>query len=330
MQLSALQSQLRTVENTEKMKLLAELADAQAKLANADFGKFERDLRDSNDGWLMKWNGFYIGVLAVIGVAMWFSVKSLIANRVEKSLSGFKKGLAQVDTLKNEVEAQIGKIRILDKEHAAEMLARFMDYPLSNEDSHPEEIKALLEEAILDVLRDGTRNLFIRIRASEILTHRGSHQLASPAFELLNSILNSHQDKEVELYTASDLCRLVNILGQTPTQETYEGLTKFLNRLLLRKYKEYKDLLLAATTSVIAQVSRELNKGDWVSPLKRSFSDLGNEPETIKETLKRLDGNSGVDDLKDYLLELLEQHDPQFVSHWRERRAANTETKETS
>ena len=63
-QVSTLQSQLQTVENTEKMKLSAELADAKAKLVNAEFGKFERELRDSNDGWLFAWTGFF-GVIIV-------------------------------------------------------------------------------------------------------------------------------------------------------------------------------------------------------------------------------------------------------------------------
>ena len=71
----------------------AKLAEANAKLRNAEFSKFERELRDANDGWLMKWNGFFLGVLSVIGVALWFSVKSLIADRIEKSLNGFKEAV---------------------------------------------------------------------------------------------------------------------------------------------------------------------------------------------------------------------------------------------
>ena len=94
-----LESKLQTVENVEKMELAAKLAEANAKLANAEFNKFERELRDSNDRWLMKWNAFFLGVLAVIGVALWFSVKSLIADRVEKSLNEFKETVDQVNTL---------------------------------------------------------------------------------------------------------------------------------------------------------------------------------------------------------------------------------------
>ena len=48
----ALENQLQTVENVEKMKLAAELADANAKLRNAEIDKYKRELKDSNDEWL--------------------------------------------------------------------------------------------------------------------------------------------------------------------------------------------------------------------------------------------------------------------------------------
>ena len=55
-----LEKQLQTVENVEKLDLQAKLADANAKLANAEFGKFERELRDSNNKWLRNWSiGFF-------------------------------------------------------------------------------------------------------------------------------------------------------------------------------------------------------------------------------------------------------------------------------
>ena len=46
---SELEKQLQTVENVEKLDLQAKLTDANAKLANAEFGKFERELRDFNN-----------------------------------------------------------------------------------------------------------------------------------------------------------------------------------------------------------------------------------------------------------------------------------------
>ena len=330
-ELSAVQSQLQTVENTDKMKLSTELADAKAKLINAEFGKFERDLRDSNDGWLMKWNGFYIGVLAVVGVALWFSVKSLIANRVEQSLSGFKKALVQADTLKNEFNEVVNKIRVLNKEHAAKVVESFMHYPLVNEDSYPEQVKKLSEEALLDVLGDEIQDLYTRIRTLEILTRRESTRLISPALEFLNSIFNSYQGEELSVNRASHLNTIVDFLRWTPTQETYEGLTKFQNRLLSEPI-ELKDMLLTVTLSSIAWVSRELNKEDWLSELKPSISQLDNESETIKGILQRRlpDDMPSVDDLEEYLLELLGKHDIEFVNDYRERKAnANTETEAT-
>ena len=331
-QLSAVQSQLQTVENVEKIKLLAELADVKAKLVNTEFGKLERDLRDSNDGWLMKWNGFYIGVLAVIGVALWFSVKSLIADRVEKSLSGFKEALAQADTLKNEFQEVENKIRVLNKEHAAKVVESFMHYPLDDADSYPEQVKELSDEVLLDVLGDEIQDLYTRIRTLEILTRRGSTRSISPALKFLNSTLDSHQDKELDLYTADHLKTFVYFLGWIPAQETYEGLTTFLNRLLFRENKEFKALLLAATATSIVWCSCELNKKDWLSLLNTSISQLVNEPETIKGILHHLpDQMPRLGNFEDYLLDLLEKHEPEYVNDWRERRAAtNTETEETS
>ena len=266
-QILTLQSQLQTVENTEKMKLSAELADANAKLTdanaklmNAKFGKFERELRDSNDGWLMKWNGFFIGVLAVIGVALWFSVKSLIANRVENELKGFQKAVAEVDVLKNQTKESISqvyilknelkesigqvnilenKIRVLDKAHAAEMLGRFISYPLSSEDA-PVQIKELKEEALLDVFRDETRHPDIKVKAVQVLTGRQSPRLVSPVLELLNSTLDSHQDKELSLPIAGHLSDLVNLLGYICTQETYEGLKVKCIRLFRPQFRKVK------------------------------------------------------------------------------------------
>ena len=59
--ISEIEKQLQTVENVEKLDLQAKLAEANAKLANAEFGKFERQLWDSNSEWLRNW-------IAVFGV----------------------------------------------------------------------------------------------------------------------------------------------------------------------------------------------------------------------------------------------------------------------
>ena len=51
------------MENVEKLDLQAKLAEANAKLADADFGKFERELKDSNDKWLREWSYWFLGVI---------------------------------------------------------------------------------------------------------------------------------------------------------------------------------------------------------------------------------------------------------------------------
>ena len=338
-QVSTLQNQLQTVENIEKMELAAKLADAEAKLTdanakfiNAEFGRFERELRDSNDNWLRTWSHWFLAIIGslvlILGGAFWHWLKSKsdqkIADEVEKSLNGFKEAVSEVNILEE-------KIRVLDKEHAVGVVERFKSYPLHT--AYPEEIKALSEETLLDVLCDRTRDIGIKVRILDILTHRESTRLVSPTLDLLNSILDSHQDKELGWYTEAQLRNLVNLLGYTPTQETYEGLIKFLDRLVLRENTEFRDiLLLTTTTSSFAKIGHELNKEDWISLLKSDFSRLGNEVETMKRILHHLPNERhSVDNFKDYLLELLEQHDAEFVNDWRERKAnANTETEETS
>ena len=48
-----LEKQFQAVENVEKMELQAKLAEANTKLLNAELAKFEQDLRDSNNKWLI-------------------------------------------------------------------------------------------------------------------------------------------------------------------------------------------------------------------------------------------------------------------------------------
>ena len=69
-----LEKKLKVVENAEKMELQAKLADVNMpRLLNAEFGKFERDLRDSNDGWLIKWGHWFLSIIGVV-IAMLVAV----------------------------------------------------------------------------------------------------------------------------------------------------------------------------------------------------------------------------------------------------------------
>lgn len=233
-EVSTLQSQLQTVENIEKMKLSAELADAKAKLTdanaklmNAEFEKFERGLRDSNDDWLIKWILIFLAFISAVGITIltvvWNNFKStvnlLVANEIEKRVNRFVEAVDEVGVLKNQIKEAIGqvnilenKVKVLDKEHAAEMLGRFIGYPLSGEDA-PVQIKELKEEALLEVFRDETRHPDIKNRAAGVLAGRQSPRLVSPVLEHLNLTLDSHQDKELSLSIASPQRYLVNLLG---------------------------------------------------------------------------------------------------------------------
>ena len=120
---SEIEKQLQTVENVEKLDLQAKLAEANAKLADAEFGKFERELRDSNNEWLRDRIIILLAFLSVVGVGVWSWLKSrtnqLIADEVEKNINGFKEAVNEQDVIKNQLE-------ILEKQYTASMLEDVM------------------------------------------------------------------------------------------------------------------------------------------------------------------------------------------------------------
>ncbi|MYB93585.1 hypothetical protein F4054_06195 [Candidatus Poribacteria bacterium] len=277
--ISVLESKLQTVENVEKMELAAKLAEAQAKLRNAEFGKFERELRDANNEWLRTWSLWFAGIIGflvlIVGGAFWFWLRSradeLIANSVEKSLNRFKEAVAQVDTLKNELKEAVGQVtilqdqvRILEKEHVASVLEGSVHLTDSRGQLYSETIKALPDGGLLDLIADKTRGLDFRYKAAEVLAVRKNPKLVSPVLELLNSLVDSTINRDDSYDAERRLRGLVNFLGQLHTQETYEGLKKILNRLLTENPK-HKDLFLTWTVFSLAYVSIGLNKRDSVS-----------------------------------------------------------------
>ena len=325
----------------------AKLADANAKLINAEFGKLERELSDSNHKWLIGWIVFFLTVLAVVETPLWLLLKSgvnriitnlksnadqLIADEVEKSLSGFEAAVAQVNILKDQ-------IRILEKEHAASELENYMGHYRSG-DPYPQQIEALSEQALLDVLSDETRYLVLRCEAAEVLTNRKFTLLVSPVLKLLNSVIDPDFDWEQNFGTQYYMRDLVSFLGYIGTSEAYEGLKKFLDRLLTEN-PEDKGLVLTPTVFSLADVSGELNREDSISMLKKAipffrvlseedhdlknlaeYFDRLNEPEGIKEILTN-GLTDGMPDVETRCLELLEKHDLKFVEEWRAEKIAN-------
>ena len=347
--IEALEKQLRSVENVEKMELQAKLAEVNAKLINAEFDKFERELKDSNDEWLRGWSSWFLGVIGVfvailigVGAVFWFWLRSradrLIADEVEKSIDRFKEIVGQVEMMKNE-------LRELKKEHAASMLKSIIHSYFKDENSYPEHIKALPEELLLQVFDDKRYDIEVRYRAAEALSHRKSPQLVPPLLEFLNSAIHSERNwtEERRGQRAFNPCIFVGFLEKIRTPEAYRGLAKLLNRLITENPR-HKDLFLEETVFSLMWIGAHLNMGDSVSVLAKAVYDLSNledkpesldflathfdrfnEPEGIREILRwHVEyETSGVEDLEDRCLELLESYDPVFVEEWRASRTTD-------
>ena len=346
--ISVLESKLQTVENVEKMELAAKLAEAQAKLHEAEIDKFQRELKDANDEWLRSWStwflaviGIFVAILIGISAVFWFWLRyrtdELIADSVERSLDGFKEAIAQVDALKNQ-------LKVLQKEHAVSVLGHFRYYYPDHEPDYREQTALLPEEAILQVLSDKTRDLQLRHRAAEVLANRKSERLASPVLELLNSFID---DSNIPFGMEGWVSDFVNFVGQMRTEEAYQGLKKFLNRLL-NDDTGLKNMLLTQTAVSLAYVSTALNKRDSISMLKKAIVNLNvfshedqalkdlaayfdqfDEPEGIKRVLSNSIKN-GMPDVETRCVELLLKYDPEFEKKWKEQKTADNTQNEGS
>ena len=294
-------------------------------------------MKDSNDEWLRAWSHWFLVIISVfiailigVGTVFWFWLKSttnqLIADRVEKNLNGFKDSLNELGILKNQLQ-------LLEKEHAASTLESITHSIFSDEHPHPEQIKALREEALLAVFEDEKYLLKVRYSAAEVLAiSKKSPLLVSPVLEFLNSVVDS--DLDIEREEMRDVRDLANLFAYIHTEESYEGLTKFLNRLLTENPKQ-KQHFFTKTVFSLAMVSLKLSIGDSVSLLRMAipqlefgqdesqalknlawYFDRFNEPIGIKEILNK-DATRGMPEVERTCLELLQKHDPEFVEKWR-------------
>ena len=333
-----LKIQLQTVEN-EKMEIETKLAEANAKLINADIDKLKLELKDSNQQWLWGWTAFLGVIFAVFGVALWLVVRSLIADRVEKSLNGFKDAVDKVEILEDQ-------FRVLRIEHAASLLESYIGGVLIELEWHAERIKALTEEVLLEVFDAKTRDMAIRFAAIEVLAARKSPLLVSPVLNFLNSIV----DTEINWGASPDASRLhflfLDRLRRITNEETYQGLKTFLTRLIEENPKN-KNLFLPWTINSLTDVGLKLDMGDSVDMLKKVIPDLKNleqnstmlerlaeyfdkfkEPDGIKD-IYHIHTKGKIPELEDKCLELLEKHDPEFIKKERkEKEATNTESEQ--
>ena len=343
--LAEIEEQLQTVENVEKMELQAKLAAANAQLINVELEKFRRELKDSNDEWLGKWSERFLGLIAVfvaillgVGAVFWFWLKSttnqLIADRVEKSLNGFKDALKELGILKN----QLG---VLEKEHTVFILEPYLRWSLQDKHRHPEPVRVLREETLLKILTNGRyddvdRDLQLRCKVAEILSARKSTKIVAPILELLNSFVDS--DSSVNFDTENCLRGMINLLSHIPTPDAYEGLRSFLNRLLTENPK-HKNTFLMASVLAFAYAGIQLNMNDSVSMLKSAmnhFQHPGSEDlSTLVEYFDRFNDSagikkilakhvtSGMPEVKEQCLGALEKYDPEFVEKWRAENATD-------
>ena len=361
---SELEDKLQTVENVEKMELATKLAEAEAKHAEAyaklidtEFDKLKLELKDSNEKWLITWILIILGFLSVVGIALWSrltkKMDDLIATEVEKRINRFQETVEQVDTLTNELNEAVGqvkiqqdRIRIIEREHAATVLEDVIYYPSSVQYPYPARINALIDTALLDVFNDEAQRLVCRCKAVEVLVDRKSTQIVSPVLEFLDSTLDSDTYKEAGRTTKVALRSLVHSLGMIHKQETYDGLTKFLNRLL-KENTEMKDVFLTWTVFSLAYVGNALDIGSSISKMKEAipyleiywpekqalenmarYFDKFNDPDGIKEILANF--GSTISEIKEVCLNLLEKYYPDFVKEQREEKAtANTESEES-
>ena len=226
------------------------------------------------------------------------------------------------------------QLRVLEKEHAASMLERTLTFSFTDEHSYSEQVKALREETLLQVFDDEIYQMEIRYGAAAVLAARKSPRLVSPLLECLNSFVDL--DSVIDLPTKNILRGLVNLLGHMYTQEAYQGLKGFLNRLLTENPK-HKDLFLTWTVFSLGWVSVELEVKDSVPLLKKAIPDLNlknlqqeydnlgnlaedfdklNEPAGIQEILNYVaNENSNMEEVKDRCLELLQKYDSEFVEN---------------
>ena len=332
-QLSEIQTQLKTVENAEKMELATQLADANTKLINADFDKMKLELKESNQQWLWGWTAFLGVMFAVFGLVLWFFVKSLIEDRVEERLNGFKESVEKVNILE-------GQLVTLKEEHAASVLEQNLNIGYNG--SYAESVNVLLNEVLLGVYKDKTRRLAIRDKAAEVLADRDYSPIVSPILEYLNDVVDSDLDLDPEWETPKDiqhyLYRHIRFVEEICTDEAHAGLKQFLNRLITKEPKQ-KRLLLTPTVYSFAKVCVELNMRDSTSILKSAVSHLQdpdhnlsslaecfaelNSPEGIKE-IYNIHAKGKMSELEETCLNLLGKYEPDFVREQREEKASKT------
>ena len=133
-------------------------------------------------------------------------------------------------------------------------------------------LKEISEEALLDVFGDKKYLLVVRHKAAEVLVQK-SPPLVAPLLQLLNSAIDLDSNTAAEI-GQTRLRNSIAILSGIGKLEVYDGLTKFLNRLLLLENTELKDLFLTWTVFSLTYIGSALNTSSSISIMKETIPNL--------------------------------------------------------
>ena len=227
--------------------------------------------------------------------------------------------------MKNQIDERL-------EEQAAAMLENLNNY-VHADGAYDDDIKAISEGMLLQIFESRKYSIKTKYGAVEMLMEQKSTRIVAPLLQFLNLFLNFKLDSEDDLSeTAVYLFSFVTYLGYIWTLETYEGLKKFLNRLITEN-PGHKQIFLNATIMSLARVSIELNMTDAIPLLRAAISHIAyppdrdhlsimigyfddlNDPESIKKILTE-HARIGMSDIQYECLNSLQKYDPDFVKQW--------------
>ena len=236
----------------------------------------------------------------------------------------------------------LNPLRSLEKEYVALVLETLTTSEFFLEQFFPKKIKALPEQALLDVFTDRTNPMKLKYRAACSLIDRGSTRFVPLLLEFVNEMVDADLDIKENSGTGEGITEFQYLLGRLKTSEAYEGTKKFLHRLLTEDLK-HKDIFIDGAIIALTNISLRLNRRDAIPLVKLAMFDFVppineglisvaenfwamNEPSLLKHILMQ-HVTSEMPDVEEICLEFLEDFDPEFVKVWQARKGnTNTQT----
>jgi len=248
--------------------------------------------------------------------------------------------------LKTAWESTRDRLSEREKHHVAFVLEFLKNDQIIYEYSCPLQIDALSEQVLLDVFSDETFSFTVKYRAALILLNLKNCTRFVPVYmEFLKFIVNADLDME-DLETRLEVISFVGLFIELIIMGAYEEVKNFTNYLLTENPR-HKNLFICYAVSSLTELSLELNRKDAMPILKSAIPYIEHLPSyTVIEMAEYFEKFKDVACIKEILtkyltdetpdvetkcLALIQQHDPEFVSNWKEqRKTANTQNKESS